>query len=128
MNFNKGAKTRGRGTSFKGALTYYLHDKDTLETAHRVGFVHMLNLFAEDPYNAWREMMVTAEATADLKKRAGLEPAKVENEQPVYCFSIEWHPDDNPTKAHMLETALDLVKFMKMEQHQIVLVEHTDTD
>ena len=33
MNFNKGAKTRGRGTSFKGALIYYLHDKDTLETA-----------------------------------------------------------------------------------------------
>ena len=39
MNFNKGAKTKGRGTSFKGALTYYLHDKDTLETSHRVGFV-----------------------------------------------------------------------------------------
>ena len=62
MNFNKGAKTKGRGTSFKGALTYYLHDKDTLETAHRVGFVEMLNLFTDDPHDAWREMMVTADA------------------------------------------------------------------
>ena len=60
MNFNKGAKTKGRGTSFKGALTYYLHDKDTLETAQRVGFVEMLNLFTDDPHTAWREMMVTA--------------------------------------------------------------------
>ena len=50
MNFNKGAKTKGRGTSFKGALTYYLHDKDTLETAHRVGFVEILNLFTDDPH------------------------------------------------------------------------------
>ena len=62
MNFNKGAKTKGRGTSFKGALTYYLHDKDTLETAHRVGFVEMLNLFTDDPHDTWREMMVTCEA------------------------------------------------------------------
>ena len=62
MNFNKGAKTKGRGTSFKGALTYYLHDKETLETAQRVGFVEMLNLFTDDPHTAWREMMVTCDA------------------------------------------------------------------
>ena len=49
MNFNKGAKTHGRGTSFKGALTYYLHDKDTLDTAERVSFVEMGNLVTKDP-------------------------------------------------------------------------------
>jgi hypothetical protein len=126
MNWSKGAKTRGRGTSFKGALDYYLHDKDTMETAERVGFVHMLNLVTDDPYDAWREMMLTAESADRLKRESGHAPAKKKNEQPVYCFSIEWHPDDHPTKKHMLETALDVVGLLKMEEHQIVIVEHLD--
>ena len=76
MNFTKGAKTRGRGTSFKGALTYYLHDKGTTETAERVSFVEMGNLVTKDPCQAWREMMVTAEAADQLKAAAGLKPTK----------------------------------------------------
>ena len=64
MNFNKGAKTKGRGTSFKGALTYYLHDKDTLETAHRVGFVEILNLFTDDPARS------LARDDGDMRRRA----------------------------------------------------------
>ncbi len=127
MNFNKGEKTGGRGASFKGALTYYLHDKDTLDTADRVGFVHMVNLVTGDPYGAWREMMLTAESSDNLKRNAGVSLSGAKNEQPVYCFSIEWHPDDRPTKEHMLETALDVLKFMKMDEHQAVIVEHTDT-
>ena len=69
MRWSKGEKTRGRGKSFKGALDYYLHDKGTMETAQRVGFVHMLNLVTKDPYQAWREMMVTAESADQLKAR-----------------------------------------------------------
>ena len=127
MNFNKGEKTGGRGTSFKGALTYYLHDKDTLETADRVGFVHMRNLVTDDPYDAWREMMVTAESADRLKAAAGLKPGGRKNEQPVYVFALQWHPDDHPTKQHMLMAAVDCLRFMKMDEHQAVIVEHTDT-
>src|SRR5271155_5320977 len=127
MNFNKGVKTRGRGTSFKGALTYYLHDKDTLETAHRVSFVHMLNLVTDDAYDAWREMMATAESADRLKAEAGLKPGGRKNAQPVYCFSINWHPDDNPSIEHMRREAIDCVKFMGMDEHQVVIVGHADT-
>ena len=127
MNFNKGAKTKGRGTSFKGALNYYLHDKDTLETAYRVGFVEMLNLFTDDPHTAWREMMVTAEAGDDLKRRAGLSLAGRKNDKPVYCFSLEWHPDDRPTAHHMLESAREVLRMLDMQDHQAVIVQHTDT-
>ena len=127
MNFNKGAKTKGRGTSFKGALTYYLHDKDTLETAHRVGFVEILNMFTDDPYETWREMMVTAEAGDALKKRAGLSLAGRKNEKPVYCFSLEWHPDDRPTADHMRQSAHDVLTMLNMQDHQAVIVQHTDT-
>ena len=105
MNFNKGAKTKGRGTSFKGALTYYLHDKDTLETAHRVGFVEMLNLFADDPHTAWREMMVTAEAARRTQApRRPLTWPDARTTSPSTAFSIEWHPDDRPTEDHMRQT------------------------
>jgi hypothetical protein len=127
MNFNKGAKTKGRGTSFKGALTYYLHDKDTLETAHRVGFVEILNMFTDDPHETWREMMVTAEAGDALKKRAGLSLAGRKNEKPVYCFSLEWHPDDRPTADHMRQSAHDVLTMLNMQDHQAVIVQHTDT-
>jgi Relaxase/Mobilisation nuclease domain len=127
VNFNKGAKTHGRGTSFKGALTYYLHDKKTLETAHRVGFTHLRNLVTDDPTDTWREMMVTAESSDRLKAAAGLKPGGRKNEQPAYVFSLEWHPDDRPSKQHMLIAAVDVLRFMKMEEHQAVIVEHTDT-
>ena len=100
MNFNKGAKTRGRGTSFKGALTYYLHDKNTLETSERVSFVYMQNLVTNDPEEAWREMMVTAEAADQLKASAGVKASGQKNTQPVYCFSLNWHPEDHPSIAH----------------------------
>lgn len=95
MNWNKGAKTKGRGTSFKGALLYYLHDKGRAETTERVGFVELVNLATDDPNDAWREMMATAEAADELKRRAGLATAKTRNTRPVYAFSIQWHPDDN---------------------------------
>ena len=126
MRWSKGEKTRGRGKSFKGALDYYLHDKGTMETAHRVGFVHMLNIVTRDPYQAWREMMLTAESADQLKVAAGFKPSAKKTEKPVYCFSLNWHPDDHPTKAHMLETALEVVKVLKAEERQVVIVEHLD--
>jgi hypothetical protein len=128
MNFNKGAKTRGRGTSFKGALTYYLHDKDTPDTAERVSFVEMGNIVTDDPYEAWREMMVTAEAADQLKARAGVKASGQKNRQPVYCFSINWHPEDHPSVDHQRETALDCLRFMGLMDHQYVIVGHADTD
>ena len=142
MNWNKGAKTKGRGTSFKGALKYYLHDKEKAVTSHRVGFVELVNLVTDNPHDAWREMMVTAEAADELKRRAWEEKMKAEtaaglkpktkfpaggqkNTRPVYAFSIQWHPDDHPTKEHMRQTALDVLRTLKLHEHQAVLIEHT---
>ena len=65
MNFAKGKRTKGRGSSFKGALLYYLHDKEA-DTAERVGAVELLNLFEADPRHAWREMMATVEFARDM--------------------------------------------------------------
>lgn len=41
MNWAKGRATRGRGTSFKGALNYVLHDKGAA-TRERVGRIDLM--------------------------------------------------------------------------------------
>ena len=127
MNFNKGARTKGRGTSFKGALAYYLHDKGRADSAERVGFVELLNLATDDPALAWREMMATAEAGDELKKRAGLKISGRKNDKPVYAFSLEWHPDDRPDAELMLHTAHEALKVLGLQDRQAVIVQHTDT-
>lgn len=126
MNWNKGAKTKGRGTSFKGALLYYLHDKERAKTSERVGFVELVNLATDDPNDAWREMMATCDAAPELKRRAGRAPGGKKVTKPVYAISIEWHPDDHPTKDHMRQTAHEVLKLLDLQDHQAVVVEHTD--
>jgi hypothetical protein len=43
----------------------------------------MVNLFADDPHTAWREMMVTCDVGDDLKRRAGLSLGGRKNDKPV---------------------------------------------
>jgi hypothetical protein len=126
MNWNKGAKTKGRGTSFKGALKYYLHDKDKAVTSERVGFVELLNLATDNPRDAWREMMATCDAAPELKRRSGAGPGGQKSRKPVYAISIQWHPDDKPDKQHMRESARDVLKLLGLQDHQALLIEHTD--
>lgn len=125
MNFAKGKRTKGRGTSFRGALLYYLHDKGAT-TSKRVGFVEMVNLFGTDPHLAWREMMATVNAAAELKARAGLKASGRKNTQPVYCFALAWHPLQTPDRDHMVATAKDALRVLGIEAHQAVIVQHVD--
>jgi hypothetical protein len=126
MNFAKGRATKGRGTSFKGALLYVLHDPGA-DTANRVGFVELRNLATDNADRAWREMMTLCEAADDLKRQAGIKATGRKLEKPVYAFSLNWHQDDHPTPEHMRETALSALQTLGMENLQAVIVEHTDT-
>jgi Relaxase/Mobilisation nuclease domain len=125
MNWAKGRSTKGRGTSFKGALVYVLHDKDA-QTSERVGFVEIHNLATDDPHRAWREMKALCDAANDLKKRSGVKATGRKLTRPVYAFTLNWHEADNPDAAHMRETAFDALRTLGMENHQAVIVEHTD--
>jgi hypothetical protein len=125
MNWAKGRKTRGRGTSFKGALIYALHDKDAV-TKERVGFVELRNLATDNPDRAWSEMMALVDAADDLKRRSGVKATGRKMTKPVYAFTLNWHEADHPDAAHMRETALDALKTLGMENLQAVIVEHTD--
>jgi hypothetical protein len=125
MNWAKGRKTRGRGTSFKGALVYALHDKDAA-TKDRVGFVELRNLATDNPDRAWSEMMALCEAADDLKRRAGGKATGRKLTQPVYAFTLNWHEEDRPDADQMRDTALDALKALGMDGLQAVIIEHTD--
>jgi hypothetical protein len=125
MNWAKGRATRGRGTSFKGALRYVLHDQGA-STADRVGLIALRNLATDNAGEAWREMMVLCEAADDLKRRAGVKATGRKLSKPVYAFTLNWHEDDQPEPDHMLETALSALEALGMADLQAVIVEHTD--
>jgi len=126
VNWSKGRGTKGRGTSFKGALLYVLHDPDA-SSSNRVGLVELRNLATDDPDRAWHEMMTLCEAADELKRQAGIKATGRKLEKPVYAFSLNWHEGDSPTPEHMRETAVAALQTLGMENLQAVIVEHTDT-
>ncbi|WGJ13271.1 relaxase/mobilization nuclease domain-containing protein [Methylocapsa sp. D3K7] len=125
MNWAKGRATKGRGTSFKGALVYVLHDKNA-QSSERVGFVDLHNLATDDPHRVWREMKALCDAADELKQRSGIEATGRKLTKPVYAFTLNWHEADNPDPAHMRETAMDALHALGMENLQAIIVEHRD--
>ena len=52
-------KLHAKGTSFKGAVAYLLHDKEA-STSERIAWTEVRNLAMDDPEAAWRIMAATA--------------------------------------------------------------------
>lgn len=119
------------GRSFKGAFAYYLHDKRGPDgegiTSERVAWTETLNLSTPDVKNAARIMAGTAGAYATLKKAAGVKATGRKLERPVYAYSLSWHPDERPTRAEQMEAARATLALQGLEEHQAVILAHTDT-
>lgn len=119
------------GRSFKGASLYYLHDKrregeaERL-TSERVAWTHTANLSTDDPERAWRLMAATAMSQAELKKAAGEKATGRKLTKPGYAYSLAWHPEQQPTKDHMLSTALESLKAAGLEGYQAIILAHSD--
>jgi len=47
-------------------------------------------------------------------------------ENPVKHLSLNWSPDDKPSREHMIATTEDFLRTMKWHEHQAVVVSHTD--
>jgi len=130
MIWAKGKRTRGRSSSFAASIRYISHDTRA-ETSERVGVFELINL-GGDLSSCAGEMQATADAARMLQKRhrleMGMRPSASGSkfEKPVYALSLSWHPDDVPSPAHMLETARDVLKTLGFEQHQAVIVQHTE--
>ena len=115
-----------RGTSFKGASDYLLHDKGKASTSERVAWFESINLWADRPEHVWHEMWDTWRERANLKREAGLKATGRDNKAPVLHLSLSWHPDEQPTPEHMKEAARSALKALGLQEHQVLLVAHKD--
>jgi len=116
--------TKG-GASFKGAAVYYLHDKEA-ETTQRVAWTEAVNLITADPEKATRVMAATAMAQNELKAEAGIKATGRSLERPVYVYSLSWHPDEQPSKADIVEATMESLKALGVEDRQALIVCHND--
>ena len=120
------------GKSFKGAGLYYLHDKSPekgakLYTTDRVAWTHTLNCLHDDPGLALREMQHTCMDQSFLKMVSGNRTDGRPTEKTVMTVALAWHPDQDPTKAQMIDAAVDYLTHMGWQEHQVLMVAHDDT-
>lgn len=114
-----------RGKSFQGCATYLTHDAEA-DTAERVGWTHTLNCANDHVPSAVNEMVWTARDAELLKQEAGIRAGGRPTENTVKHLSLNWSPDENPSREHMIATTEDFLRHMGWEEHQAVLVSHTD--
>lgn len=119
------AKLAKRGASFMGAGNYYLHDKDA-QTSERVAWTETVNLRTHDPERALRVMAGTAMDREAIKEAAGIKASGRSSDKVVQTYSLSWHPDEQPTKAEMLEAARESLKALGIEDRQALIVCHND--
>jgi hypothetical protein len=121
-----------KGSSFRGAMLYYLHDKKR-EAEHlrlsddRVAWMTTRNCAASDPGLAFKEMAATAWDAERLKAAAGERLAGRPLEEPVMTISLSWHPNERPGAEEMEKAADDYLRFMGWNEHQAVYIAHNDT-
>ncbi len=116
-----------RGKSFKEATNYILHDQNA-QTSKRVEWTHTVNLGGVGPDDAWRPMYETWNNRTALKIAAGVDLRGRDNKNPVFHYTLSWHPEDKPSREHMTEAALSSLKALKLEAHQALMAAHNDTE
>ena len=121
------AQIANRGTSFKGAGQYYLHDKKA-DTSERVAWTETRNLMTDNPAMGLRVMAATAMDKDRLKADAGIKATGRKSKGDVYSYSLAWHPDEQGkfNKDEMLQAANDSLDALGAKDHQAVIVAHQD--
>lgn len=115
-----------RGTSFKGACGYVLHDPGKA-SSDRVAFIETRNLY-DDPQYAWFEMFDTYRNRSALKLNAGVDMRGRDNKAPVLHYTLSWHADDNPDPDHMRAMAFASLEALGLSEHQAIIVGHNDKE
>ena len=120
-------KLAAKGTSFKGAAAYYLHDKGA-DTSERVAWTATVNLATDSPEIAWRIMAATAKEQDRLKAGAGVRSTGRKSADVVLAYSLAWHPDekDGLTPDEMLLAARASLEALGATDRQALIVCHND--
>jgi hypothetical protein len=119
-------KIQPRGKSFSGLATYLTHDADQAQTAERVAWTHTHNLANDHAGAAVNEMVWTARDAELLKQESGVRAGGRATEKPVWHCSLNWAPNERPTREHMIETADDFLRHMQYDAHQAIYIGHSD--
>jgi len=118
-------KVTRKGTSFKGAAAYYLHDKQA-DTSERVTFTHTENLPTSNPDLAWKIMAHTALNANAMKRASGQVATGNKLKYPVYAYSLSWPQGTNPDQAAMIAEGRETLKAFRLEGYQALMVAHHD--
>jgi len=116
------------GASFKGLAAYLTHDAGNAETSERVAFTHTLNCANDHVPAAVNEMYHTAQDAELLKQEAGIRAGGRSTEHVVKHVSLNWSPEDDPSREHMIRTSEEFLNHMGWHEHQAVLVAHDDKE
>ncbi len=117
-----------RGSSFKGAGLYYLHDKSA-QTAHRVDWTLTRNVPTNDPEKALKWMAYTAMTAEQIKEaHGGSRVGRKAKGRPVYSYSLSWHKGDQPSREEMQKAVFETLERLELKDHEAVIVAHRDTD
>ena len=119
-------KIMSNGKSFKGLATYLTHDAEKAKSAERVAWTHTHNLAHDDIPCAVNDMVWTARDAELLKHESGVRGGGRATENPVKHLSLNWAPDQKPTREHMIETTGEFLRHMKWQDHQAIFVAHQD--
>ena len=119
-------KIHAKGSSFKGAAAYLLHDKGCTDTAERVAWVETVNLATKNPETAWRVMAATAMDAPRLKEQAGIKKTGRQSKDAVLHVSLAWSPDQTPSRAEMTAFAQRALAALKAEDRQAMIIAHSD--
>lgn len=120
-------KLHKKGTSFRGAAQYLLHDKGA-STSHRVAWTETRNLATDNPEAAWRVMAATALDQDRLKAEAGIKSTGRKSKDHVLHLTLSWHPDEAEglTREEMVRAGLGAIRALKAGEHQVLFVNHDD--
>jgi hypothetical protein len=71
-------------------------------------------------------MAHTALAQAELKAAAGTKATGRKLKNPVFAYSLAWHPGERPTKTEMMDAARASIEAQGLEEHQAIILNHDD--
>jgi len=113
-------KIQKAGSSFKGLTTYLTDEKE------RVAWTHSLNCANDDVASVVHELYMTYSQAEFLKEQAGVHAGGSTVDKPVKHISLNWHPDEAPTREDMIAATEAFLKRMGWDEHQALLVAHND--
>ncbi|MEQ8750324.1 MAG: relaxase/mobilization nuclease domain-containing protein [Amphiplicatus sp.] len=123
-------KIHAKGSSFKGAAAYLLHDKGRAGSSERVAWAETRNLATGEPELGWRIMAATAMDQARLKAEAGVKATGRKSDKHVLHISLSWRADEAETlnRDEMMRAANGALRALGADDRQAMIIAHSDEE